>query len=174
MKSKKNIVFLGMMGSGKSSIGFLVSKRLQLDFIDIDDYIERNLGMKISEIFKSKGESFFRQIEEKIALKILKRNNIVISLGGGSFLNKNIRKEVLINHLSFWLKLNSQTLINRIINNKKRPLAIGATEAQLNNLIKKRSNIYSKALFKVNCDGLTKAEVVKKVINIYENKKIIS
>jgi len=174
MKSKKNIVFLGMMGSGKSSIGFLVSKRLQLDFIDIDDYIERNLGMKISEIFKSKGESFFRQIEEKIALKILKRNNIVISLGGGSFLNKNIRKEVLINHLSFWLKLNSQTLINRIINNKKRPLAIGATEEQLNNLIKKRSNIYSKALFKINCNGLTKAEVVKKVINIYENKKIIS
>ena len=174
MKSKKNIVFLGMMGSGKSSIGFLVSKKLQLDFVDIDDYIERNIGMKISEIFKSKGESFFRQIEEKITLKILKRNNIVISLGGGSFLNKNIRKEVLINHLSFWLKLNSQTLINRIINNKKRPLAIGATEEQLNNLIKKRSNIYSKALFKVNCNGLTKAEVVKKVINIYENKKIIS
>ena len=174
MKSKKNIVFLGMMGSGKSSIGFLVSKRLQIDFVDIDDYIEQNLGMKISEIFKSKGESFFRQIEEKIALKILKRNNIVISLGGGSFLNKNIRKEVLINHLSFWLKLNSQTLINRIINNKKRPLAIGATEEQLNNLIKKRSNIYSKALFKINCNGLTKAEVVKKVINIYENKKIIS
>ena len=174
MKSKKNIVFLGMMGSGKSSIGFLVSKRLQIDFVDIDDYIEQNLGMKISEIFKSKGESFFRQIEEKITLKILKRNNIVISLGGGSFLNKNIRKEVLINHLSFWLKLNSQTLISRIINNKKRPLAIGATEEQLNNLIKKRSNIYSKALFKVNCNGLTKAEVVKKVINIYENKKIIS
>ena len=174
MKSKKNIVFLGMMGSGKSSIGFLVSKRLQIDFVDIDDYIEQNLGMKISEIFKSKGESFFRQIEEKITLKILKRNNIVISLGGGSFLNKNIRKEVLINHLSFWLKLNSQTLISRIINNKKRPLAIGATEEQLNNMIKKRSNIYSKALFKVNCNGLTKAEVVKKVINIYENKKIIS
>ena len=174
MKSKKNIVFLGMMGSGKSSIGFLVSKRLQIDFVDIDDYIEQNLGMKISEIFKSKGESFFRQIEEKIALKILKRNNIVISLGGGSFLNKNIRKEVLINHLSFWLKLNSQTLISRIINNKKRPLAIGATEEQLNNLIKKRSNIYSKALFKINCNGLTKVEVVKKVINIYENKKIIS
>ena len=174
MKSKKNIVFLGMMGSGKSSIGFLVSKKLHLDFIDVDDYIERDLGMKISEIFETKGESFFRRIEEKASLKILRKNNIVVSLGGGSFLNKNIRKEVLINHLSFWLKLSSQTLVNRIINSKKRPLVIGATEVQLNNLIKKRSNIYSKALYKVNCDGLTKTEVVKKVINIYENEKIIN
>ena len=174
MKSKKNIVFLGMMGSGKSSIGFLVSKKLQLDFVDIDDYIEKSLGMKISKIFETRGEAFFRRIEEKTTLRILRKNNIVVSLGGGSFLNKNIRKEVLINHLSFWLKLSSQTLVNRIINNKKRPLVIGATETQLNNLIKKRSNIYSKALYKVNCDGLNKSEVVKKVINIYENKKIVS
>jgi len=174
MKSKKNIVFLGMMGSGKSSIGFLVSKKLQLDFVDVDDYIERNLGMKIPEIFKTKGEAFFRRIEEKTTLKILRKNNIVISLGGGSFLNKNIRKEVLINHLSFWLKLNSQTLVNRIINSKKRPLVVGASEVQLHNLVKKRSNIYSKALYKVNCDGLTKAEVVRKVVNIYENKKVIN
>ena len=171
MKSKKNIVFLGMMGSGKSSIGFLVSKRLQLDFIDIDDYIERNLGMKISEIFKSKGESFFRQIEEKIALKILKRNNIVISLGGGSFLNKNIRKEVLINHLSFWLKLDAEILIKRISNNKKRPLVMNLSKNELSDLIKKRSNIYSKALYSVNCNNLTKIEVINKIINIYETYK---
>ena len=98
MKSKKNIVFLGMMGSGKSSIGFLVSKKLQLDFVDIDDYIEKNLGMKISKIFETRGEAFFRRIEEKTTLRILRKNNIVVSLGGGSFLNKNIRKEVLICH----------------------------------------------------------------------------
>ena len=71
MKSSKNIVFLGMMGSGKTSIGFLISKKLKLDFFDIDNYIENNLGMKISKIFKNKGEKFFREYEEKITLNIL-------------------------------------------------------------------------------------------------------
>ena len=171
MKSKKNIVFLGMMGSGKSSIGFLVSKSLKLEFFDIDNYIEKKLKMKISKIFDTKGENFFRKIEEQTTLKILKKNTVVISLGGGSFLNNNVRKEVLLNHMSFWLKWDDQTLIKRIKNSKKRPLAIGASDTKLSDLIKKRSNIYSKALYKINCDGLSKSEVVKKVIDIYENKK---
>ena len=73
MESKKNIVFLGMMGSGKTSIGKLTSKKLKLDFYDIDELIENKLKKKISEIFTLKGEKFFRNIEEKITLKILMR-----------------------------------------------------------------------------------------------------
>ena len=101
MKSKKNLVFLGMMGSGKSSIGKIVSKELKLDFYDIDNIIEKHLKMKISEIFSKKGENFFRKIEEKITIDTLKKKNIVLALGGGSFLNKNIRSKILKNHLSF-------------------------------------------------------------------------
>ena len=73
MKSKENIVFLGMMGSGKSSIGYLVSKKLKLDFIDIDQEIEDKLQMTISKIFQNKGEKFFRNFEEKLTLKLLKK-----------------------------------------------------------------------------------------------------
>ena len=58
MKSKENIVFLGMMGSGKTSIGKLISKELKLNFYDVDDYIEKKSGMKISKIFKENGEKF--------------------------------------------------------------------------------------------------------------------
>ena len=61
MKSSKNIVFLGMMGSGKSSIGLLVSKKLKMKFFDIDHLIEKELNMTISEIFETKGEKFFRK-----------------------------------------------------------------------------------------------------------------
>ena len=68
MKSKKNLVFVGMMGSGKTSIGSLVAKKLKLKFFDIDAEIEKEHDMKITEIFESKGESFFRKIEEKITL----------------------------------------------------------------------------------------------------------
>jgi shikimate kinase/shikimate kinase/3-dehydroquinate synthase len=94
MKLKENLVFLGMMGSGKSSIGSIVSKKLDIDFIDIDKEIENKLGMKISKIFENKGEKYFSEIEENFTLKILKRSNIVISLGGGAFLNSKIK----INH----------------------------------------------------------------------------
>ena len=168
MKSSKNIVFLGMMGSGKTSIGFLISKKLKLDFFDIDNYIENNLGMKISKIFKNKGEKFFREYEEKITLNILKKKKIVIALGGGAFLNKNIRNEVLNNHFSFWLKLNSDILVKRIKNSAKRPLAYNISDIDLKNMIKERSKIYSKALYKINCNNLNKTEIMNKIINIYE------
>ena len=116
MKSKENIVFLGMMGSGKTSIGLLVSKKLKIEFFDIDKHIEEQQNMKISKIFKDKGERFFRNLEEKIALEILQKKNVVIALGGGAFLNKNIRNEVLNNHFSFWLKWDNKVLIDRIVN----------------------------------------------------------
>ena len=168
MKSKENLVFLGMMGSGKSSIGSLVAKKLQLNFIDIDNEIETELGVSIKKIFETKGEDYFRKFEEKITLKKLKSNSEVISLGGGAFTNKNIRKEVLKNHLSFWLNWSDEILVNRIKNSKKRPLVSNASENEIIDLIKKRSNIYSKALYKIECDNLTKKEIVKKILNIYE------
>ena len=85
MKSSKNIVFLGMMGSGKTSIGFLISRKLKLEFFDIDNHIENNLGMKISKIFKNKGEKFFREYEEKITLNILKKKKYSYRLRWWSF-----------------------------------------------------------------------------------------
>ena len=168
MKSKENLVFLGMMGSGKSSIGSFVAKKLGLDFVDVDKEIEKELGLSISKIFETKGEDYFRKFEEKITLKILKIHSTVVSLGGGAFLNKVIRKEVLKNHISFWLNWNDEILINRIKNSKKRPIAFKSTDNELIDLIKKRSNIYSKAWYEIKCDKMSKNEIVKKILNIYE------
>jgi shikimate kinase/shikimate kinase/3-dehydroquinate synthase len=92
-------------------------------------------------------------------------------LGGGAFINKNIREEILKNHLSFWLKWDSKILIKRIKNSLKRPLAKEATNNELMNIINKRSNIYSKALFKVNCNNLTKNEIANKILDKYENNQ---
>ena len=168
MNLNKNLVFLGMMGSGKSSIGNLVSKKLDLPFIDIDKLIVENAGMSISEIFEKKGENYFRNLEEKITLKSLKKINNVISLGGGGFINKRIREEVLANHFSFWLNWLDSILIKRIRNSKKRPLALKSTDQEIKAIIKSRSKIYINAQFKINCNKLTKNEIVKKIIKIYE------
>ena len=172
MKSKGNIVFLGMMGSGKTSIGKLVSKKLKVNFFDIDHIIENKTKTTISKIFSTKGEIFFRQLEEKVTLNILKKKDGVISLGGGTFLNDKVRKEILINHTSFWLRYDNKILIDRIKDSAKRPLAFNLNKEELVNLIKKRSNIYSKALYKVNCNDLKKIEIVNKILKIYETDKI--
>ena len=171
MESKGNIVFLGMMGSGKTTIGKLFSKKQNLNFFDTDEQIEKSTGMKISKIFEKKGEKYFRELEEKTALSLLKKKGIVLALGGGAFMNKSIRKEVLENHISFWLNLNDKIIIERIKDSVKRPMAINSTKEELLDLLKKRSNIYSKALYKIDCDNLTKSEIVNKIIKIYEDNK---
>jgi len=169
MKSKKNLIFLGMMGSGKSSIGSIVSKKLNIEFIDVDNEIEKEIGMKIPEIFKNKGEKYFREVEELISLKLLKKSKSVISLGGGAFLNTKIKKEVLNNHISFWLNWDVNTLINRVKNSPKRPIAYKASKNELIDLIKKRSIVYSKAMYKINCENHTKNEISRNIIKIYED-----
>ena len=168
MNSKKNLVFLGMMGSGKSSIGYWVSKELDIKFNDIDKLVEDEMGASISNIFNQKGEGYFRKLEEKITLKTLKIRKSVISLGGGGFLNTKIRKEIIDNHFSFWLNWNESTLLKRIKGSKKRPLVFKLTELGIKRLIKNRSKIYSKAQYKINCNKYTKNEIVKKIIKIYE------
>ena len=137
MNLKKNLVFLGMMGSGKSSIGSLVSKKLKLKFVDIDNLIEKEIGLTISQIFEKKGERYFRNIEEKITLLNLKNTHSIISLGGGGFINDKIRKEVLSNHFSFWLNCDELVLLKRIKSNRKRPLAFKLTNEEIKELIKK-------------------------------------
>jgi|TARA_B110000037_G_scaffold219227_1_gene283947 shikimate kinase len=164
MNLNKNIVFLGMMGSGKSSIGNLVSKKLNIPFIDIDILIEDHAGMSITEIFENNGEDYFRILEEKITLKSLKSKKSVIALGGGGFINNKIRKNILSNHFSFWLDWDESILLKRIKNSKKRPLAFKLTDKKIKEIIKERTKIYSKAQFKINCNKLTKFEIQKKII----------
>ena len=156
------------MGSGKSTIGYLLSKNINFNFSDVDKFIEKETGLKIYEIFQKKGEVYFRNLEEKITLKLLKGKGKIISLGGGGFINNNIRKEVLKNHISFWLSWKNSTIINRILRSKKRPIAINSSENDLKKMINERSNIYKEANFKINCETLTKNMIVKNIIELYE------
>ena len=168
MNLNKNIVLIGMMGSGKSTIGYLLSKSINLKHVDIDKLIEKETGLKIYDIFEKKGEEYFRNLEEKITLKLLKNKKNIISLGGGGFINKNIRKEVLNNNISFWLNWKSSTIIQRILKSKKRPLTKNASENDLKKLINGRLKIYSEANFKINCENLTKYMITKQIIEVYE------
>jgi len=169
MKLNKNLVLVGMMGSGKSLIGKLLSKKLSFEFIDIDNQIEKFENKTISEIFKKKGEKYFRQIEEDISIKFLKLQNKIISLGGGGYINANIRENALNKCVTVWLNWKHSTLINRIKNSKKRPLAIKLNAYELKKLIVERSKIYNSSDYKINCDKLERNQIVKRIIKLYEN-----
>ncbi len=166
---KKNLVLLGMMGVGKSTLGKIVAKKQNLEFIDTDKKIEEKYSMTISEIFKNKGEEFFRNEEEKEVLKSLKKNNCVIALGGGAFINKNIRSGVLKSSISIWLDANLKTLRKRIKWNQKRPLLnSGNIKKKIDKLYLERKKIYSLANHRINCSNLTKESIIKKINFFYE------
>ena len=111
-----------MMGVGKSTVGKNLAQKLSYNFVDIDRIIESREGSTINLIFKNKSESYFRKLENEISLEKLKKKNTVVSLGGGAFLNKSIRREVKSTSVSFWLDVDVAVLIKRLKKTKKRPL----------------------------------------------------
>ncbi len=166
---RKNLVLLGMMGVGKTTVGKIVAKKQGLEFIDTDINIEKKFSMKIVEIFKKKGEKFFRAEEEKEVLKSLKKSNCIIALGGGAFINKTVRNSVLKNAVSIWLDTNLKTLNKRTKWSKKRPLLDTENrQKKINKLYFERKNIYKLANYRINCDDLNKENIAKKIIIFYE------
>ena len=160
-----------MMAVGKSTLGKIVAKRQNLKFIDTDLNIERKNSMKISEIFKKKGEDFFRLEEEIEVLKTLKKSKCVIAIGGGAFMNKKVRNIILENSLSIWLDLNLKTLNKRIKWNKKRPLLDKENSSKIiQKLFTERKDVYELADYKINCNRLTKNDIINKIISIYEKQ----
>ena len=89
-------------------------------------------------------------------------------------MNKNIREKVLTNSLSIWLKWKDEILLERIKKSFKRPLAVNSSKKEIINMIKKRSSIYSKALYNIDCNKLTKDQLVNEIVNIYEANKVNS
>ena len=130
--NKKNVALIGHMGSGKSILGQTIAKKLRINHIDTDQEIIKLENSTINDIFLSKGESYFRKIETKIVSNSLEQSNIVISLGGGSILNKLIRDKLKSNSITVFLDVNLDEIHERLSRSyNKRPLL-------------KNTNIFSK------------------------------
>jgi shikimate kinase len=165
---RKNLVLLGMMGVGKTTIGKIVARKQDMQFIDTDENIEEKCSMSISKIFKEKGEKFFRIKEQKEVLKSIKKSNCVIALGGGAFINETIRNDILKNAISIWLDTDLKTLNKRIKYNKKRPLLNKENnQKKIDEFYLERKNIYKLANHKIDCDNLNKENIAKKIIIYY-------
>jgi len=167
------LVLLGYMGSGKSSVGTLLSEALQFQFTDLDHYIEMAEGMSISQLFQQKGEIYFRRNEATALAKIIsEENKMVVATGGGTPCYGTIMADLLPNEdvVTVYLKSSLETLTRRLFAEKsKRPLiAHLETEDLLNDFIRKhlfeRSFYYNQASIVLACDGLTPEAIVEKLI----------
>ena len=165
----KNLTLTGMMGVGKSTIGKNLAKKLKYNFIDVDKLIEAEEGVSINLIFKNKSESYFRKIENDITLSELKKDNSVISLGGGAFLNNSIRKSAKKLSISFWLDVPINKLIKRLTKSRRRPLLF---KKNISETAKKiyfdRKKIYNEADYRIKCGSLKSEDIVNKILNLYE------
>ena len=169
---KKNLVLTGMMGVGKSTIGKSLAKKLSYTFRDIDEIIEKKEGCSIGTIFKNKSENYFRKIENNVSLQELQTNGSVISLGGGAFMDKIIRREVKNSSVSFWLDTNLDELVKRLKKSKKRPLLM---KKNLNEVINKiyleRKKTYNEADFRIKCNYLKPEIIVNQIIDLYDKSR---
>jgi len=167
---KKSLVLTGMMGVGKSTIGKLLSEKLKMKFIDTDELIEKEEKMSIKKIFDLKGEAYFRTLEKKISLANLESKNTIISLGGGTFIDQNIREKVLKSCISFWLDVDLNILISRIKDSSKRPLLEkNNLKISMEQIYKKRKSSYNLANYRINCNNFNKKIIVKEILGIYIN-----
>ena len=169
---EKNLTLTGMMGVGKTTIGKRLARKLNYAFVDIDKIIEKQEGESISSIFRNKGEDYFRKIEKQLTIKELKKNNSVISLGGGAFLNSSIRQYSKKHAISFWLDVPTEVLIKRLKKSKNRP-ALGKEKSD--DSIKKiyfiRKKFYNKADYRIKCKILTLKQIIEKILNFYEKSR---
>ena len=165
----KSIVFIGMMGAGKSAIGRRVAERLKLDFMDADNEIESAAGCSIPDIFERHGEEAFRNGERRVILRLLEGKVKVIATGGGAFMNEQTRAAIKELSVSVWLRADFEALWRRVSRRDNRPmLKTSDPQGTLQKLIDERYPTYSGADLTVESTDGPRAATVDRVIDALE------
>ena len=167
------------MGSGKSTIGKLLAEKLRMDFIDFDNHIEQATGKTITEIFDTEGEEKFRTLEHQHLKKLLNKDNVVISLGGGTPCFHNNIELINKNGVSVYIEVSVDVLVKRLSKGKtKRPLIRDVHEVDLKYFIEtnleKRLPIYRQAHISIcvnNMNAKQVAEVIRQSVEKNESNK---
>ncbi|MBB4568216.1 shikimate kinase [Rhizobium leucaenae] len=168
----RNLVLVGLMGAGKSSIGRLVAHQLGIPFVDTDIEIERVSRMTITELFEAYGEEEFRALETRVIKRLLKGGPRVVSTGGGAFINDRTRRHVKRSGLSVWLKADLDVLWERVNKRDTRPLLKTENPKQtLEKLMNARYPIYAEADLTVLSRDVGKEVMVKEVLAAIVERK---
>lgn len=162
------VILIGPPGAGKSSVGKALGKRLATGFADTDFLIETETGLRVSEIFLDKGESFFRELEQKIVLREIIECNGVLALGGGSVMNADVAEALRVSSSPIcFLDVSLSNAAPRIGFNRDRPLLVGNPRAKWQELMNVRRPVYeSLASFTVSTDSGTPTQIAQEIAEI--------
>lgn len=160
-----NVVLIGFMGSGKTTVGRELAEKLQFSFIDTDQYIEDQAGMKISDIFERQGEDAFRALENRVLEKIAGMERTVVATGGGLPLREENRVFLRKTGMVIYLKASEQTIWERLAGDHTRPLLSGENPREKIHVLQtKRAPIYQCAADRVvSVDGRKVGEIAKEI-----------
>jgi shikimate kinase len=163
---KRTIVFIGLMGAGKTAIGRKVAGVLGLDFIDSDHEIETVSRMSIPELFESYGEEEFRSLERRVIARLLKEGPRVLSTGGGAYMSGRTRKSIARRGISVWLKADFDVLMERVRRRQNRPLLKAEDpEAVMRDLIARRYPVYAEADITIQSRDVPKEQIAAETID---------
>lgn len=163
----KTITLIGMMGSGKTTLGLLLSKELKFNFADIDSIIENSEKKSISEIFQQCGENHFRQLEHSTIKEVFQNENLVLSLGGGAFEYKETQNILLNNSLVIYLKTSATTIFDRLKNDTSRPLLQGNNSIEkIQEIINSREHNYKLAHKTILTDNKKPQEIIQEILGV--------
>ncbi len=166
MNKALHIFLVGLSGSGKSTVGKLLAKRLKLEFIDLDKVIEKKARTTISKIFQKKGEPVFRKMETKELLKVVRNSKIpfVVALGGGAFESSKNRKTISESGFSVWLRSPVNILAGRLKNHSNRPLLMGKEiKLALKKQLAKRKTNFTRSDIKISTGHKTPQQVASEI-----------
>src|SRR5512139_1979955 len=159
------VVLVGFMGSGKTSVGRELARKLRADFVDMDERIERVAGKPIREIFSAEGEPAFREREKAALREALSVPGRVVATGGGAFLDEGNRTLLSAYAPVVYLEARAETLLARLPGKSDRPLLRGEDRGRIvRDLLARRAPGYQRADHTVATDGLTVGEVADRVV----------
>jgi shikimate kinase len=166
----KTLVLVGMMGAGKSSIGWRLARKLHVPFHDTDQEVERAAGCSVADIFETWGEKAFRDAERRVIKRLLSEEIQIISTGDGAFIDKESSEFIKKNAFSLWLRADPSVLYDRVIRRDTRPLLFeGDTKAILEEMIERRYPLYEKADLIVESNDDAHEATVEKIIKVLKD-----
>jgi len=168
----KNIYLVGFMGTGKTTVGKLLAKKLRKEFAELDELIEKKEQRKITDIFSQSGETYFRQLENDLLKKISTQSNLVVSCGGGLMCNKNNIQILKNSGIVFNLEASSATIYKRTKDFAHRPLLnVQDPLMDIENLLQQRKPYYAQAHYAIDTEKKTPEEIVDAIIIILKEIK---
>ena len=164
----KNIVLIGLMGSGKTTIGKILAEKTGMKLVDTDAQIVEKAGKSIKQIFADNGEMFFRDLESEVIERISIQENLVVSTGGGAVLRDENLENLKQNSILFYLHAPAEILYKRIKDDKNRPLVNTPNPLEtLKKIQENREYFYGQANYKIQTNNKSPEEIADEIIRLF-------